>query len=87
MSSPRLERIRSRLQETFQPVDLLVKDQSHLHAGHAGSKDGKGHFEVHITAEAFAGLTPVQAHRHVFKALDDMMQTDIHALKIRTSTP
>lgn len=71
----------------FSPEDILVKDQSHLHAGHAGARDGKGHFEVQIVAAAFEGMSRIQRHRAVFEALDDLLQTDIHALSVHAFAP
>ena len=87
MTTERTERIRGLLEAAFSPVDLLVKDQSHLHAGHAGARDGKGHFEVRITADGFAGKSRIQCHRMVFEALRDMMETDIHALSVHAHAP
>ncbi len=87
MSSDRVARIEAILTEAFAPKHLLVKDQSHLHAGHAGARDGRGHFEVIIVAEAFAGQRPLARHRLVYDALGTMMETDIHALSIRASAP
>jgi BolA protein len=87
MTTNRTERIQGLLEAAFAPVDLLVKDQSHLHAGHAGARDGKGHFEVRIVADAFAGKSRIRRHRMVFEALDDMMQTDIHALSVHAHAP
>ena len=87
MTTKRTERIQGLLEAAFAPVDLLVKDQSHLHAGHAGARDGKGHFEVRIVADAFAGKSRIRRHRMVFEALDDMMQTDIHALSVHALAP
>ena len=86
MSKERVDAIESRLRSAFDPSDLLVKDQSHLHAGHAGARDGKGHFDVRIVSERFAGQSRIARHRAVFDALGDMMQTDIHALKINAQT-
>ena len=83
----RADRIRDTLQSAFSPTELLVKDQSHLHAGHAGASDGKGHFEVVIVADAFAGCSRIQRHRMVFDALGDAMTHEIHALKIRAYAP
>ncbi len=83
--SERTERIRATLEAAFQPVQLQIDDDSHLHAGHAGARSGKGHFSVEIRSAAFAGMTPVQRHRAVYAALDDLMQTDIHALSIKAS--
>ena len=87
MTSERHQRITERLEAAFAPTDILVKDQSHLHAGHAGARDGKGHFEVQIVADAFAGKTRIQRHRMVYEALGDIMQTDIHALSVRAQAP
>lgn len=71
----------------FSPTAILVKDQSHLHAGHAGARDGKGHFSVNITSHVFADLPQIQCHRLIFDALGDMMETDIHALTIKAQAP
>lgn len=87
MSQARQERIRAALEAAFAPTDLLVKDQSHLHAGHAGARDGKGHFEVHIVTEAFDGKSRIERHRMVYEALGDTMASEIHALTIRARTP
>ncbi|MEM1176386.1 MAG: BolA family protein [Pseudomonadota bacterium] len=87
MSSERSTRIHELLQVEFSPQHLLVKDQSHLHAGHAGAEDGKGHFAVTIVSDAFEGKTRIQRHRIIFDALGDMMHTDIHALSITARTP
>ena len=78
----RVERIRSALEAAFQPLELEVVDDSHKHAGHAGARDGRGHFSVRIVSEAFAGVPPLARHRAVYTALGEMMQTDIHALSI-----
>jgi BolA protein len=78
----RVERIRSALETAFRPSELEVVDDSHKHAGHAGARDGRGHFSVRIVSEAFAGMPPLVRHRAVYAALGAMMQTDIHALSI-----
>ncbi|WP_368563681.1 BolA family protein [Pseudoxanthomonas sp. UTMC 1351] len=78
----RVERIRNALEAAFRPSELDVVDDSHKHAGHAGARDGRGHFSVRIVSDAFAGLPPLARHRAVYTALGEMMQTDIHALSI-----
>lgn len=87
MTTDRVARIESLLTEAFSPEHLLVKDQSHLHAGHEGARDGRGHFDVTIVAAAFAGKAPLARHRMVFDALGGMMETDIHALSIHAKAP
>jgi len=79
----RSNEIQRLLTEAFSPTELLVKDQSRLHAGHAGAKDGKGHFEVIIVTDAFRGRTRIERHRMVYDALGTLMETDIHALAIQ----
>lgn len=83
----RVEAIRGRLTAAFSPEELQIIDESHKHAGHAGARDGRGHFAVTIVSPAFAGMTPIQRHRAVYQALGEMMQTDIHALSIQASAP
>jgi BolA protein len=83
----RIERIRQRLTDALQPESLEIEDESHLHAGHAGAADGRGHFRVLVVADAFGGQNRIQRHRLVYSALGDMMQTDIHALAIQAYHP
>ncbi len=87
MTEDRQAQIRTELEKSFQPTELLIKDQSQLHAGHEGAKDGKGHFDVTIVSEAFAGINRVQRHRMVYDALGKLLETDIHALRIKAFTP
>jgi BolA protein len=83
----RVTRIRNRLEAALQPLALDIDDESHLHAGHAGARSGKGHFRVRIVSEAFHGLGQVQRHRLVYQALEELLETDIHALAIQAATP
>jgi BolA protein len=82
VNAERVKFIEERLAAEFSPSHLQVKDQSHLHAGHAGARDGMGHFEVTIVADAFEGRSRIERHRLIYAALGTLMQTDIHALKI-----
>lgn len=74
--------MRGRLEAALAPEFLEIEDQGHLHVGHAGARDGRGHFHVTVVSEKFAGLSRVARHRAVYAALGDLMQTDIHALAI-----
>jgi len=79
--------IRKELEAKFNPSELLIKDQSHLHAGHEGARDGRGHFDVTIVSAAFEGQNRIQRHRMVYDALTELLATDIHALRIKAFTP
>jgi BolA family transcriptional regulator, general stress-responsive regulator len=87
MNTARPERIAAILRSSLQPDSLEVVDDSHLHAGHAGARDGRGHFRVRIVAQQFDGLRPLQRHQLVYRSLGELMQTDIHALSIEALTP
>jgi BolA protein len=80
--------IRNKLEQAFAPVFLLVENQSHLHAGHAGD-DGSGqtHFRVEIVANAFAGQSRVACHRMVHQILEDDIKSRIHALSLTARSP
>jgi BolA protein len=87
LATDRPARIRTLLETAFAPLALEVVDDSARHAGHAGARDGRGHFNVSIVSDAFAGQSPIARHRAVYAALGDLMTTDIHALSIRARTP
>ncbi len=74
--------IRERLEQAFSPSVLEVIDDSHLHRGHPGAADGRGHFRVRIVSDRFEGLPRLARHRLVYAAVGELMQTDIHALNI-----
>ena len=79
--------IRDKLQQRFAPLELAVRDDSAQHAGHAGARDGRGHFAVRVVSKDFADHNRVERHRMVYGALGELMQTDIHALRITALTP
>ena len=86
MNEQRIAMIRERLNDAFAPRSLNIIDESHKHAGHAQAGGG-GHFVVEIVSDAFADKNLMQRHRLVYKALGEAMNTEIHALSIRASTP
>ena len=86
-SEQRLAEIRTRLEAALAPESLQVEDEGHMHIGHEGAKDGRGHFRVLIVSDQFQGKPPIQRHRLIYQALGELMQTDIHALAIEAFTP
>ncbi len=79
--------IRERLSAALSPTSLDIEDDSHRHAGHAGARDGRGHFNLVIVSAAFQDKKLIERHRMVYEALGDAMQTDIHALSIKAYSP
>ena len=75
------------LAAALQPASLAVEDDSHLHAGHAGAREGR-HFTVRIVSDRFNGLSRVARHRLVYDCLDALIgRGGIHALAIDARAP
>ncbi len=87
VGASRSDRIEAKLRAALEAESVEVVDESHLHAGHAGARSGKGHFRVRVVSERFAGLSRIQSQRLVFAALAEEMESDIHALAMQTLTP
>ena len=83
----RVGAIRGAIESALQPQSLDVQDESHLHAGHVGARDGRGHFRVTVVSTVFEGLASLARHRAVYAAVGRLMETDIHALSIDARTP
>jgi BolA protein len=79
--------LEARLRERLDATHVEVIDESHLHAGHPGAKDGGGHYRAVIVSERFEGLNRVKAQQLVFSVVDDWMGREIHALSMKTFTP
>lgn len=80
----------STMQEKLAALDpqrLDIADDSARHAGHAGAREGGGHYRLTIVSARFAGCGTVQRHRLIYEALGPMMRREIHALSIKALTP
>ena len=81
-----IETMRDKL-SGLDPVSVDIIDENHKHAGHAGARDGGGHYLLKIITPKFAGMTTMARHRMIYSALGEMMKRDIHALNIQAKTP
>ena len=71
------------LRKTFEPIFLEVIDESELHRGHVGFKDGtQTHFKIIIRAKVFEKMSRVSRERAIHKALGSEFMQNIHALSI-----
>ena len=72
------------LRKKFEPVFLEVLDESELHRGHVGFKDGiQTHFKIVISAKIFEKMSRVSRERAIHKALGSSIMKNIHALSIK----
>jgi len=82
------DRMTETLTAAFAPSRLDVVDESHRHAGHAGSRPGgETHYRVHIVSEAFRGKSRLERHRMVNETLSSELKAGVHALAIHASAP
>lgn len=78
--------LRERL-AALKPLEIELIDDSALHAGHAGARDGGRHYRLRIVSAEFSGKTTVARHRLVYAALGELMRSRIHALGIVSLAP
>ena len=77
-----------KLREAFAPESLEVKDESHLHEGHAGHRPGgETHFRLYIVSPAFKGKSRIERHRLINAALAAELEGSVHALAIHAQAP
>ena len=81
MSEKRIKLIKEKLKE-LEPSNIEIEDEGHLHVGHAGARSG-GHFKLNIISEIFKDKTVIERHRIIYKCLDSLMNTEIHAISIK----
>ena len=79
----RAQEIEQRLRAAFDPSELMVRDDSERHRGHAGFQEGgESHFHVKLRSAAFAGQSRIARHRAVHAALGADLVGQIHALSL-----
>lgn len=84
----RAQRIEAALNARFSPHLLHVRDDSAMHAGHAGAQPGgETHYTVTMVAPAFEGLNRVARTRLVNDALADEFASGLHALALKLNPP
>ena len=66
--------------------ELMLNDQSALHAGHAGNTGG-GHYRLLVVSEAFSKQSRLARQRLVKDKLHDLFPHRIHALSIKAASP
>ena len=82
------DRIHAKLTVGLHPIRLIIRDESHRHAGHAGARpEGETHFHVEIIAEIFSGESRISRQRRVYGLLAEELAGPIHALAMTTLTP
>ena len=80
---PYARRMREKLTEAFDPIEMEIVDDSESHRGHGGYREGgETHFKVHLRSKAFDGKSRVQRHRAVMSLLKPELEERVHALNL-----
>ena len=80
--------LREKLTRALAPERLEIVDESHLHAGHAGAREGgESHFRIDVVSAAFAGRARITRHRLVHDILAEEIAGPVHALSLTARTP
>lgn len=74
----------SKLTEQFQPSELYIENESHMHSSGKGSES---HFKVTLVSAAFEGVKSVARHRAVYACLAEQLENGVHALALHLFTP
>lgn len=83
-----LDTIKHKLSDALNPIEIEVIDESHLHAGHVGARDGgQSHFAVKIVSEKFKGVSPIKCHKLIYGILATELENGVHALRITALAP
>ena len=85
MTEERIKMIKHDL-SSLEPSKINIEDEGHLHVGHAGAKSG-GHFKLYIVSKLFENMSMINRHKLIYKTLDKLMKTEIHALSITAKSP
>lgn len=83
MENQLTQQIKVILETNFQPIQMELIDDSHLHQGHGGNIHGGRHYRLFIQSKAFDGLKLIQRHRAIYSALGPLLESkQIHAIQI-----
>lgn len=78
-----IDLVKRTLETQFSPSNLQINDESAAHAGHVGAQGGMKHLSISISSNVLDNLSKVLAHKAIYESLGTLMQTDIHALRIK----
>lgn len=80
------EQMENLLREGLEPMEMDIRDDSQLHAGHAESVQG-GHFYLKVVSKKFENLSLLERERLIHSILGAMIGKEIHALSVKCEVP
>ena len=77
-----LQEIKTAITKNLNPEDILLIDNSNLHAKHKSFDPKKIHLKLVIKSKQLKKMNQIEAHRKIFSILKNEMKNKIHALEI-----
>ena len=74
--------IKEKINKKINPENLIIIDNSNLHAKHKFYDSNKFHLKIVIKSEKLKNMNKITAHKEIFSILKNEMKNKIHALEI-----
>ena len=75
-------KIKKKITKEINPQNIILIDNSNLHAKHKSFDLNKFHFKIIIESKKLKKMNKIQAHKKIFSILKEEMKNKIHALEI-----
>ena len=76
------DKIKEKINKKINPENIILIDNSNLHAKHKSFDSNKFHIKLIIKSEKLKNMDKISAHKKIFSILKDEMNSKIHALEI-----
>ena len=76
------DKVKEKIDKKINPENIILIDNSHLHAQHKSFDPKKLHLKVIIKSEKLKKMNKIMAHKEIYSILKDEMINKIHALEI-----
>ena len=77
-----LDTIKEKITLKINPENIIVIDNSKLHTKHKFFNPNKFHIKIIIQSTKLKNMKKIDAHKKIYKVLNDEMIDKIHALEI-----
>ncbi len=74
--------VKEKINNQLSPENIILIDNSSLHASHASFDPKKFHLKIIIKSKKLKNISKIEAHKKIFSILKHEMNTKIHALEI-----
>ena len=77
-----LDEVKEKINNNIKPENIILIDNSSLHAGHKSFDPNKLHLKIIIESGKLKKMNKIAAHKEIFTMLKKEMKDKIHALEI-----